>query len=420
MIVKITTGSDFKGAELYDVGLSKPGKIAEVLDCEGIDMDYDDNGKCRPDTGKIVASFNMQASMNPRVKKPVKHFVLTWPPEDLPKLTNEKIVEVVSKYLRAMGYIDTQFMITRHYEKNNPHVHVIVNMVNNYGQRINDKNEFRRNVDVCRKLTKEYGFTWGHHKWAHECDIPCDCRNRAYESVRYDICAAVANAMSRINDIGELQQRLILDGSGVTATLKRDNDGNPVGISFSKTVTTNDGHPITCKFSGTALDRRFTCGNLMRVLQLSKDFPKIAGEAEELLLMCDLADEAGYELPRSVYKQRARLEEEIRHMHYDQKRYERTYKGDCFKAIILVSLSIAYLTPLMTISTALGSALIVAIRMGQYNHAKSEKADVSNKLNNMMKIFFPEEYEAAKPVQKTSSQSNNENKTRKSNGVPRY
>ena len=44
MIVKITKGSGFKEAELYDVGKTDPGKIIKVLACEGINMDYNAEG----------------------------------------------------------------------------------------------------------------------------------------------------------------------------------------------------------------------------------------------------------------------------------------------------------------------------------------------------------------------------------------
>lgn len=420
MIVKITTGSDFKGAEIYDTGRSSPGKIAEVLDSEGIDMDYDDNEKCTPVTEKIVASFNMQAGLNPRVRKPVKHFVLTWPPEDLPKLTNGKIIEIVRRYLREMGYADTQFMITRHYEKDNPHVHVIVNMVNNFGQRISDKNEFRRNIDVCKVITNEYGFTWGRHKWAHKCDIPCDCRNRAYESARYDISRAVVQAMARIDDIGQLPQRLILDGSGVIATLKRDNNGNPVGISFSKTVTIEGGRPLTCKLSGTSIDRRFTCRNLMRVLEIKEDMPRIAEQAMQALELFATANDVGYEMPRKVRRQQEKLNDEIRRYYHDQKRYESLFKGDCVKAAVLISLALAYATPLLALSTALTSAIIIGIRCGQYGHAESELEEAHEKLNNLIRIFSPEEPDVKTTKQSISKNEDINNNTRKSYGGPKY
>ena len=393
MIVKITKGAYFKGAEMYDTGKTDIGKNIEVLAFEGIDMDYDADGNFAPDTGKIARSFNMQANMNKRVKYPVKHLVFSWPQEDLIHLSNEKIVECVRKYLEKRGYVNTQFMITRHYEKDNPHVHVIINMVDNCGRKLDDYNEYKKNIEVCKELTREYGFTWGRCKWAHKSDIPCDSKRRTYEHARYDICKSVAQAMAKIKDIRQLPQRLALDGSGVTADIRYDSAGRPVGVSFSKTLTMEDGFPLTCKFSGSSLDRRFSCRNLVRILEIKDDFPRIAKQAVQMLEICNLAKDE-YEIPRKVLKKCDQLEEEIRHLHYDQKRLEKEYAGDCFKGFVAVCIAIAYGTPLTALVTVLASTLVAGIHRGLYVHAKNSKAERRHELRNLLAVFAPA------PVQK--------------------
>ncbi len=388
MIVKITKGSNFKGAELYDSGKTDIGKIARVLACEGLDMDYDSNGGFDPDLNKIAHSFNMQASMNPRVKYPVKHLAMSWPREDIPLLSDEKILECAKEYMELMGYRDTQYMITRHCEKENPHIHIIINTVNNYGQKIPDYNEYRRNIEVCRELTQKYGFTWGRCKWAHKSDIPCDSMNRAYEHARYDICVSVAQAMAQIKDIKQLPQRLALDGSGVSAAIKCDSGGKPVGISFTKTVTMEDGKSLTCKFNGSSLDRRFSCSNLQRILEIKDDFPLIDRAARQTLAIYDLSKRS-YKIPRRVRRKCERLREELRHLYSDQKRLEKEYVGACYVGFYAVVGAIAYGTPLTMLVAFLASTLVAGLKKGQYERVIDEKEDKRRELRNLLTVFKP-------------------------------
>lgn len=220
-----------------------------------------------------------------------------------------------------------------------------------------------------------------------------------YEHARYDICKSEAQAMAKIKDISQLPQRLALDGSGVTADIKYDSAGRPVGISFSKTLTMEDGFPLTCKFSGSSLDRRFSCRNLMRILEIKDDFPRIAKQAVQMLEICNLAKDE-YEIPKKVLKKCDQLEEEIRHLHYDQKRLEKEYAEDCFKGFVAVSIAIAYGTPLTALVTVLASTLVAGIHCGLYAHAKNEKAERRHELRNLLAVFDPA------PIQKYNTPYN--------------
>lgn len=179
----------------------------------------------------------------------------------------------------------------------------------------------------------------------------------------------------------------------LAADIKYDGDGQPVGISFSKTLTMEDGFPLTCKFSGSSLDRRFSCRNLMRILEIKDDFPRIAKQAVQMLVICNLAKDE-YEIPRKVLKKCDQLEEEIRHLHYDQKRMEKEFAGDCFKGFVAVCIAIAYGTPLTALVTVLASTLVAGIHRGLYVHAKNSKAERRHELRNLLAVFDPA------PVQK--------------------
>jgi hypothetical protein len=48
------------------------------------------------------------------------------------------MVEISKEYLVKMGITETQFAITKHVDKDHPHLHIIANLVNNKGEAIKD------------------------------------------------------------------------------------------------------------------------------------------------------------------------------------------------------------------------------------------------------------------------------------------
>src|SRR5690554_1069855 len=99
---KIVKGSSFSGAVGYM--LSKKEK-AEILKAEGV----------RTEPKELtVKSFELQASMNPNIKKPVWHISLNFPRQDKDKLTNDKMIKIAEAYLQKMDIRNTQYLIVRH------------------------------------------------------------------------------------------------------------------------------------------------------------------------------------------------------------------------------------------------------------------------------------------------------------------
>lgn len=175
-------------------------------------------------------------------------------------------------------------------------------------------------------------------------------------------------------------------GDILKAVSSMDEAKKPVDIL---TVNTE----LTCKFSGSSLDRRFSCRNLVRILEIKDDFPRIAKQAVQMLKICSIAKDE-YEIPGKVLKKCDQLEEEIKHLHYDQKRLEKEYAGDCFKGFAAVCIAIAYGTPLTALVTVLATTLVAGIHRGLYVHAKNAKAERRHELRNLLAVFDPA------PVQK--------------------
>ncbi len=74
----------------------------------------------------------LQQSYRPSLTKAVFHGILSFYPGE--KIADEKMTEIAKEYLHKIGITDTQFCITKHIDKDHPHLHVIANLVNNKGE----------------------------------------------------------------------------------------------------------------------------------------------------------------------------------------------------------------------------------------------------------------------------------------------
>ena len=153
MIAKIKTRADFGGIVNYANDQKNKKKCAILLAHEGV---------CAISNKTIADSFQIQASMRPKVKSPVKHVSLAFSSQDISRFTDNEegdalMVEIAKKWMEQMGIRNTQYIIARHHDTKHPHCHLVFNRIDNDGNLISDSNERIRNTKVCRALTKEYG-----------------------------------------------------------------------------------------------------------------------------------------------------------------------------------------------------------------------------------------------------------------------
>ena len=123
MRIGMSSGSGFGGTLNYD--LDKDGrndKETEILHAEGVDVVVGLDGKLHGDPQHMARSFRMQAEMNPRVEKCVKHMYLSDLPQDIVAMVNntvpkEMAVDTVQQAVKLLGqekvdYIVNQAMIS--------------------------------------------------------------------------------------------------------------------------------------------------------------------------------------------------------------------------------------------------------------------------------------------------------------------
>ena len=235
MIGKLKKGSSFGGCIRYVTGKDE----AKIISSDGVLLGTN---------AEITQSFELQRQLNPRIKKPVGHIALSFKPEDKPRLTNEFMAKIAIEYMQMMGITDTQFIIVRHHNTDNPHCHIVYNRINNEGKLISDAHDYRRNEQVTKVLKSKYGLTYGTDK------SKTNTRKlRNAERAKYEIHNAVKDALKVADSWQKFKNELAKRGVCLELVCKDKERTKVQGIRFS-----NDGY----SFKGTQISRDYSFGKL--------------------------------------------------------------------------------------------------------------------------------------------------------------
>ena len=163
-------------------------------------------------------------------------------------MTDEFMAKIALEYLQMMGINDTQFIIVRHHNTDNPHCHIVYNRINNEGKLISDRNDYRRNEQVTKALKSKYGLTYGTDKSKTNTR-----RLRNAERAKYEIHNAVTDALKASNSWQKFKNELARRGVLLELVYKDKEQTKVQGIRFCK-----DGY----SFKGTQISRGYSFGKL--------------------------------------------------------------------------------------------------------------------------------------------------------------
>ena len=250
MIGKIKKGKSFGGCIRYVMGKDD----AKILESDGVLLGTNK---------EMIDSFNCQCLLNPKIKQPLGHIALSFKPEDAPRLTDEFMTKIALEYMELMGIKNTQFLLVRHRNTDNPHCHLIYNRINYDGKVISSQNDFKRNEIATKKLKDKYGLTYAEDKSKTNVKKLHDP-----ERVKYEIHNAVKAALKRSRTWWDLGKQLQKQGIGMTFKINR-RTGKNEGVSFTKDGYTFKASDVNRQFSYSKLDA-----------QLSWDMQKMQTEIE--------------------------------------------------------------------------------------------------------------------------------------------
>lgn len=248
MIAKIKTRADFGGIVNYANDQKNKKKSATLLAHEGV---------CAINNKAIADSFQIQASMRPKVKSPVKHVSLAFSSQDISRFPDNEegdalLVEIAKKWMEQMGIRNTQYIIARHHDTKHPHCHLVFNRIDNEGNLISDSNERIRNAKVCRALTKEYGLYFA----PKNSKARNKKRLRPHQLRKYTLRSSVLDARANSRSWNDFFS--ILKGQGIDMRFNHAENSDKIrGISFCM-----DEFSI----AGSKLDRDLSFNNLCTML----------------------------------------------------------------------------------------------------------------------------------------------------------
>lgn len=238
MIAKNIKGKSFKGCVQYVMN-----ETAELLDAEGV---WADNAK------DMIRSFAMQRSGRKEIKQPVGHIPISFSPEDKARMTNDFMVQLAKEYMQEMGIKNTQYIIVRHHNADNEHLHIVYNRINNDLKLISVNNDYKRNVKTCKKLKDKYNLTYGKGKERVKREKLNDP-----DKVKYYIHDAIKSVLPDCKVPADLRFRLKEFGIELEYKLKRGTN-QIEGVSFWYN---------NIAFKGSQIDRKFSYGNLRKVFE---------------------------------------------------------------------------------------------------------------------------------------------------------
>ncbi len=239
MIAKIVQGQGFRGVIGYVLEKEK----ASLLYAEGVRL---------KDKESIIKSFIAQQKLNPKIAKPVAHISLDFSVHDKRRLTDRFMVGMAQEYMGKMGYRDTQYIIVRHQDTDHPHIHIVINRIDNNGKRISDKNERLRNTRVCMDLSKKYGLYIASGK-----ENVKEHRLKEPDKTKYEIYQALKSAIPDCKNWQELKSELLL--SGITFEFRKNGNTDKIqGVRFGK-----NGY----EFNGSKIDRAYSFSKISYQLQ---------------------------------------------------------------------------------------------------------------------------------------------------------
>ncbi|MDR2036356.1 MAG: relaxase/mobilization nuclease domain-containing protein [Bacteroidales bacterium] len=238
MIAKNIKGKSFKGCVSY---VMHDG--ATMLEAEGVWASTKED---------IIRSFAMQRSGRKEVKQPVGHIPIAFSPEDKHRMTDDFMVQLAKEYMQEMGIGNTQYIIVRHHNTENPHLHIVYNRINNDLKLISVNHDYKRNIKVCKMLKDKYQLTYGKDKEKVKRE-----KLKNPDKIKYYIHDAIKSVLPDCKNPADL--RFALEKHGVEIDYKFKRGSNEIqGVSFRYE---------NVAFKGSEIDRKYSFGNLKKEFQ---------------------------------------------------------------------------------------------------------------------------------------------------------
>ena len=189
-IAKISKGSGFRGIMDY---LLDPDKRPRII------------GGCvfTSTAADLAREFRMVANLRRSVTKPVRHFSISFAPED--GTVDDVIKEAISlRILDGLGYAECQFITVDHhrddpghdYAHHHDHMHILTNAVTSKGEYVRDSFDAYRMQAILREVERDFGLREIKSSW--------EVKREKAQGIHLD-CDLARNVAASFNDRPNLE-----------------------------------------------------------------------------------------------------------------------------------------------------------------------------------------------------------------------
>ncbi|MBL4753804.1 MAG: relaxase/mobilization nuclease domain-containing protein [Flavobacteriales bacterium] len=145
MIAKIIKIDNFRHAVCYSEQKCEKG-YGELIYSNTLGSNLQEN----------LSAFTQTTDLNPNIRvNKGSHISISLAPGE--NISNEEFSDLCLEYLDKLGYSDCPFLIYRHYDTSNEHIHIITSNVDFAGLKVSDSFEKYRSKEISRQLEKEFG-----------------------------------------------------------------------------------------------------------------------------------------------------------------------------------------------------------------------------------------------------------------------
>jgi hypothetical protein len=221
LISNITKGSNFGGLLRYLLHESKqPQIVAPYM--------LGDNAS------DLAREFDQIANLRPTTRLPVRHISLSFAPSDDGKVSDSDKEAIVVRVVAEMGYEDCQFIGINHHRDDpghdlphdHEHLHIVVNAVNLYGERVSDSWDRFKIQPILREIERDFGLQPVKNSW----EVGRDRSVQAQQQIPTDISQLVDRSLEDYPDLNTWLDRLQESQIDVRFALRKDNKVN--GITY--------------------------------------------------------------------------------------------------------------------------------------------------------------------------------------------
>lgn len=250
MICKIKHGQNFQGCLDYITGKYDKDKQAKVImHSEGIPL---------LDNKTVAQIFEAYATKgNNNIRAPVGHYAYSFHKKDGNRVTDELIRKIVREHMELMGIKNTEFIMTRHYDTDHDHAHMMCSMMDRDGHVISTAYEKERNARICKYLTKKYGL----YISAGKMNVNRN-KLRGREKLNYLFYDKVMRCKTQSSDWQQFDKALRAEGLKLRFHYNNVN-GELMGIVFTDGKYTFSGRQLDNELKLSALTEKF--GDLKQI-----------------------------------------------------------------------------------------------------------------------------------------------------------